>query len=310
MDKLAAMTAFVQVVETGSFTKAADVLALPKARISQRVSDLERHLQIRLLHRTTRSLTLTEDGQAYFPKCQAILHDIDELESTLKGAAVEPRGKLRIAALVSVARWIIAPYLHEFQARYPHIFLQLSASDRVTHLLEEGIDCAFRGGQLEDSSHIARHIADVRFGLYASPSYFAHTAMPTHPQELVQHRRLSWFTGQRLPFAWRLETDNQHYELPSDDGLSFDDPDIAIASCMSGAGICPGAPFAVKGYVDAGALVPVLPEWSFEPRPLHILYPTNKHLSMRVRCFVEWSLELMQQNPNLPMSPLALAQQR
>lgn len=119
MDKFSAMTTFAKVVETGSFTRAADVLALPKARVSQRVSDLERHLGVRLLNRTTRSLNLTEDGQAYFAKCQVILQEIDELEGALKGGSVEPRGKLRVEALVSVARWVIAPSLHEFQAVTP-----------------------------------------------------------------------------------------------------------------------------------------------------------------------------------------------
>lgn len=306
MDKLAAMQAFAQVVETGSFTKAAELLALPKARVSQRVSDLERYLDVRLLHRTTRSLTLTEDGKAYYVKCQSILHDIDELESTLKGATSEPKGKLRVEALVSVARWILAPHLHEFQQRYPDITLQLGASDRVSHLLEDGIDCAFRGGPLEDSSHIARHVADVQFGLYAAPSYLHSAGTPQHPRELSTHSRLSWFAGQRQPLAWHLYSGKQEFEVPHHDGMQFDDPDIAMTSCIAGAGICPGSPFAVKSFVQAGLLVPVLANWHFSARPIHILYPSNKHLSKRVRCFVEWSLELIQQNPDIPMCPREL----
>ena len=306
MDKLAAMQAFAQVVETGSFTKAAELLALPKARVSQRVSDLERHLEVRLLHRTTRSLKLTEDGKAYYAKCHEILHDIEELESTLKGATTQPKGRLRIEALVSVARWILAPHLHEFQTRYPDIAIQLGASDRVSHLLEDGIDCAFRGGPLENSSHIARHVSDVQFGLYASPIYLQQAGTPQHPRELANHHRLSWFAGQRHPLAWHLYTDNNAFEVPHSDGLQFDDPDIAMSSCMSGAGICPGSPFAVKNFVQAGDLVPVLPDWHFKARPIHILYPSNKHLSARIRCFVEWSLELMQHNPDIPMCPREL----
>lgn len=306
MDKLAAMQAFAQVVETGSFTKAAELLALPKARVSQRVSDLERYLNVRLLNRTTRSLKLTEDGKAYYAKCQEILHDIEELESTLTGATTEPKGRLRVEALVSVARWILAPHLHEFQTRYPDITLQLGASDRVSHLLEDGIDCAFRGGPLEDSSQIARHVADVQFGLYAAPSYLQRAGTPLHPRELSAHQRLSWFAGQRHPLAWQLYSDNENIDVAHDEGLQFDDPDIAITSCISGAGICPGSPFAVKNFVQAGALVPVLADWHFKARPIHILYPTNKHLSARVRCFVEWSLELIQHNPDIPMCPREL----
>ncbi|WP_045882675.1 LysR family transcriptional regulator [Pseudomonas chlororaphis] len=308
MDKLTAMATFARVVETGSFTAAAEVLTLPKARVSQRVSDLERHLGVRLLNRTTRTLNLTEDGRAYFAKCQVILQDIDELEGALKGGTLEPRGKLRVEALVSVARWLIAPRLHEFQARYPEIAIRLGASDRISHLLEEGIDCAIRGGHLEDSNQIARHVCDVRLGLYAAPAYLDRAGTPDHPRDLARHRRISWFAGQRNPLAWQLETVDEVFELPGEDGLQFDDPDVAIASCMAASGICPGAPFAVQGWVRAGALVPVLAQWSFPARPIHMLYPSSRHLSARVRCFVDWALELMQHSPDLRLSPRELAE--
>jgi len=308
MDKLSAMVTFARVVEAGSFTRAADVLALPKARVSQRVSDLERHLGVRLLNRTTRALKRTEDGRAYFAKCQVILQEIEELEEALRGGTVEPRGRLRVEALVSVARWVIAPRLQEFQAHYPHISVHLGSSDRIRHLLEDGIDCAIRGGALEDSSQIARHACDVRLGLYAAPSYLEAAGAVQHPRELTDHRRLSWFVGQRHPFAWRLEAATDAFELPAGDGLQFDDPDVAIASCMAGSGICPGAPFAVEAWVRAGALVPVLPYWSFQARPIHIVYPGNKHLSARVRCFVDWSIALMKASQSVRMSPSELAE--
>lgn len=308
MDKLSAMATFATVVEAGSFTRAADVLALPKARVSQRVSDLERLLGVRLLNRTTRALKLTNDGQAYFAKCQVILQEIEELEEALRGGAVEPRGRLRVEALVSVARWVIAPRLHEFQAIYPLISVHLGSSDRIRHLLEDGIDCAIRGGALEDSGQIARHVCDIHLGLYAAPQYLQAAGAVRTAQELVKHRRLSWFAGQGNPFAWHLETASEACELPAGDGLQFDDPDVAIASCMAGSGICPAAPFAVQGWVGAGALVPVLPHWSFQARPIHIIYPGNKHLSARVRCFVDWSIALMQSSPSLRMRPSELAE--
>ncbi|MDQ0015383.1 DNA-binding transcriptional LysR family regulator [Variovorax boronicumulans] len=308
MDKLSAMATFATVIEVGSFTRAADVLALPKARVSQRVSELERHLGVRLLNRTTRTLGLTEEGQAYFAKCQVILRDIDELEEALKGGRLELRGRLRVEALVSVARWIIAPRLHEFQARYPAISVRLAGSDRISHLLEDGIDCAVRGGHLKDSSQIARHVCDVRVGLYAAPAYLRAAPAMRHPEELMRHRSISWFQGQRNPFAWQLEkTQSEVFDLAMDNGLQFDDPDVAIASCMAGSGICPGVPFAVEGWVRAGALVPVLPDWSFKARPIHIIYPSSKHLSARARCFVDWLLELMKSSPSVRMTPRDLA---
>lgn len=307
MDRLAAMNTFVCVVEAGSFTRAADRLMLPKARVSQRISDLEAHLGVRLLNRTTRALSLTADGHAYFAKCQLIMQEIEELEGALKGGKQEPKGRLRVEALVSMARWIIAPNLHQFQARYPHINLRLGSSDRISNILEEGIDCAIRGGALEDSSLIARHIGEVRMGLYASAEYLQRMGKPTYPQALEQHQRISWFSGQRNPFAWHLHNGQDQCEIPAQQGLQFDDPDVAIAACMAGSGICPGAPFAVANWVRTGQLVPVLPQWSFKARPVHILYPSNKHLSVRVRCFVDWLLELIHSDNRLALSPEQLA---
>lgn len=308
MDKLAAMTTLVTVVNAGSFTHAAEVLGLPKARISQRIADLERHLSVRLLNRTTRSLSLTEDGQAYYAKCQLILQDIDELEGALKGANVQAKGRVRVEALVSVARWILGPRLHEFQAQYPGISIRLGGTDRISHLLEEGIDCAIRGGRLQDSTHIARHLCDVRLGLYAAPEYLTRAGVPEHPLQLLAHQRLSWFPGPRNAFAWDLYQTNQALEVPGGEGLLFDDPDVAMTSCMAGSGICPGAPFAVQQWVLNGQLVSVLPQWSFASRSIHLLYPSNKHLSKRVRCFVDWALSLLQEHPTLALTPWQLAQ--
>lgn len=307
MDKLSAMQTFAAVVKSGSFTGAASALALPRARVSQRVADLEEHLGVRLLQRTTRAVSLTEDGQAYLTKCLSILQDIDELEGSIKGGNIDPKGRLRVEALVSVARWILAPRLHEFQSRYPKIALRLGASDRLGHLLEDGIDCTIRGGHLEASGQIARHICDVRLGLYASPCYITKAGMPKYPEELNMHHHLSWFSSATNPFAWQIVSGELHHQFESRTGLSFDDPDVAIASCIAGAGICPGAPFAVEKWVTQGLLVPVLPEWAFEPRPIHIIYPSRKHLSARVRCFVEWAIEIMQENETLRLTPASLA---
>ncbi|SVK46915.1 transcriptional regulator, LysR family [Acinetobacter baumannii] len=307
MDKLSAMATFAAVAEAGSFTKAAAILALPKARVSQRVSDLERYLGVRLIHRTTRALRLTVDGAAYLAKCQQILQALEEVEGTLQGGVREPRGRLRVEALAAVARWVIAPHLHEFQARYPGITVRLGGSDRISHLLEEGIDCAIRGGRLEDSGQIARHVCDVSLGLYASPAYLANADRIEHPQDLAHHRRLSWFSP-REPFGWRLEMQGGAFMLPGGADLQFDDHEVAIACCLAGGGICPGAPFAVAEWVRAGKLVPVLPHWHFQARPIHLIYPSNEHLSARVRCFVDWALALMRENRSLHMSPLALAE--
>ncbi|QKH38350.1 LysR family transcriptional regulator [Achromobacter pestifer] len=310
MDKLTAMATFVKVVDAGSFTRAADAMGLPKARVSQRISDLEKHLGVRLLHRTTRALSLTDDGAAYFDKCQALLQQIDEVEATLSGGTATPMGRLRVDSLITVARWVIAPRLHAFQARYPKIQLRLSGSDRISNLLEDGIDCAIRGGLLKDSSMIARHLCDIQMGLYASPGYLAAAGRVDTPDALSQLRRLSWFSGkERNPFMWELESGANRFVLPSGDGMQFDEPDVAISACMAGSGVCPGAPFAVAGFVRSGKLVPVLPEWHFSARPVHIVYPSSRHLSVRVRCFVNWILEIFSEQGEIQLTPAALARE-
>lgn len=310
MDKLTAMTTFVKVVDAGSFTRAADALNLPKARVSQRISDLEKHLGVRLLNRTTRALSLTDDGAAYFDKCQVLLQQIDELEATLKGGTAAPIGRLRVDSLVSIARWVIAPRLQDFHARYPNIQLRLSSSDRISHLLEDGIDCTIRGGVLKDSSMIARHLCDIQMGLYASPEYLAHVGGVDTPEALQSLKRISWFSGrERHPFAWELVSGGKRFVLPSGDGMLFDEPDVAISACMAGSGICPGAPFAVAGFVRSGRLVPVLADWHFAPRPVHIVYPSARHLSIRVRCFVNWILEVFAEQGEIQLTPKALARE-
>jgi LysR family transcriptional regulator for bpeEF and oprC len=307
MDKLSAMLTFTAVAEAGSFTKAADVLGLPKATVSQRISGLERHLEVRLLHRTTRALTLTDDGQAYFERCQVILQEIAEVEGALRSSTAKPRGRLRIECLASVARWVIAPKLHEFRRLYPELSVRLGSNDRISHLLEDGIDVAIRGGHLGDSTLIARPVCDVQFGLYASSAYITAAGQPAHPLDLTAHQLLSWFGGQRNSFAWRLESAADSCELPAGDGLRFDDPDVAIAACIAGCGICPGSPFAVETWVRAGLLIPILPQWSFPPRPIHLIYPSKKQLSMKVRVFVDWALASMRLDQNIRLTPWDLA---
>lgn len=309
MDKLSAMATFVAVVDSGSFTRAAKSLSLPKARVSQRISDLEAALGVRLLQRSTRALSLTTDGEVYLERCRRILLDITEVEDALKGSDSTPTGSIHVDMLTSIARWVIAPQMHEFQALFPKLAVRLGSSDRVSNLWEEGIDCAIRGGSLEDSAMVARHVADVTIGLYASLAYLESAAPISEPEDLPNHRRMTWFSpkgGGRL--AWQLENGERSVSLQAVELLQFEDPDVAIAACLAGIGVCPAAPFAVETYIRAGLLVPVLPSWHFKPRPIHIVYPTRKHLSAKVRCFVDWSYELLRKNEAVHQTPLALAQ--
>lgn len=308
MDKLTSMATLVAVADTGSFTGAADALDVPKSRISQRVTALEQELGVRLIQRTTRAIKFTEEGLGYLATCRAILQDIHDAEDAIKDAHVEPTGSLRIDALVSVARHVLAPRLHEFHKRYPQIKIKLTASDRFSHLLEEGVDCAIRGGVLDDSSAVAKQLQVVHLGLYASPHYLKEHAPITHPAQLRQHHLLSWFASTPKPFDWHLISHGQLCDVEGLPHIVFDDPDVAIQACLSGAGICPGAPFAVAHLVQQGLLIPVLAPWHFPPRPMSVVYPSRRHLTARTRVFIAWLTQVIDSTPSLCMLPADLAQ--
>lgn len=301
------MTTLVAIADAGSFTRAAEMLNLPKSRISQRVAALEYELGVRLINRNTRKIKFTEAGMTYLDTCRAVLCQIESAEDTIKEVHVELSGTIRVDALVSVARHILAPRLNEFQVLYPKIRLRLSASDRFSNLLEEGIDCAIRGGVLSDSTAVAKQLAEVCFGLYASPYYLSTHKSIVEPDDLAAHRLLSWFSNSPNPFTWELENDNEVYEVKGQNSVLFDDPDVAIQACISGYGICPGAPFAVAGLVCEGKLVPVLPRWRFQPRPISIIYPSRHHITARTRAFINWLTEIISNEKSISMLPSELA---
>ncbi|HEH8398711.1 TPA: LysR family transcriptional regulator [Pseudomonas aeruginosa] len=308
MDKLSAMRTFCSVIDSGSFSRAADALGLPKARVSQRISDLESDLGVRLLQRTTRAMNLTVDGAAYAERCRQILDDVDELDARMRGTVSSPQGHIRVEALTSISRWVLAPRLNEFRTRYPLIQLRLGIHDRVRNLVEDGIDCAIRGGHLEDSSLIARHVVDVAFGLYASPDYLHRFGTLNEPAVLERANLLGWFNSDsNTAKAWHLYSAGAEYCLKNLPSLVFDDPESAVAAAIQGAGITLAPPFIVEQHVKQRKLIPILPAWQFQTQPIHIVYPTSRHLSARVRAFVEWANEVMSNDAKLHLSTMDLA---
>lgn len=298
MDKLTAMQTFVRVVESGGFTRAAESMNLPKARVSQRIAALEAVLGLRLLQRTTRSVRPTADGQAYYERCRLLLAEIEELEQSLRGDARAPAGLLRVEVLASFGRAVLAPALMDFQALHPGIALYLGSSDRIVHLVEEGVDCAIRGGELADSSLVARHLCDVHFGLYASPDWLARRGAPASPAELAAADCIR-------AAPWTLTRGPQAVVVDGASRLAFDDEDAALAACVGGAGVSAHARFAVDRQVRRGELVPVLSEWAAGVRPLQVVYPSGRHLSARLRAFVDWTVDLVARTPSLRWRPPA-----
>ncbi|MEY3235007.1 MAG: hypothetical protein RL230_2278 [Pseudomonadota bacterium] len=304
MDKLSAMQTFVQVIEADGFGRAADRMQIPKARVTQRIQALERALGVRLIHRTTRTMQVTQDGRAYYEKCVQLLANIEELEDAMRRKEVSPIGTIRVDAIASIARQIIAPALTGFMREYPGIDVRLGCTDRIVDLLEEGVDCAIRGGELPDSSLVIRKLFEVRMGLYASPSYLATHPALGHPSELRDHVCLGSFsskTGQSM--RWKLTNNDVTIEFLPGAKFEFDDGDAAVSACLAGGGIMIAPQFSVATYIHTRALTQVLPEWSAGVRPVYIVYPSRRHLSARVRCFVDWVIKLMATDQALSAVP-------
>lgn len=309
MDKLTAMQTFVQIVSAGSFTRAAEQLLVPKARVSQRLQALEAALGVRLLERTTRALRLTDDGRVYHERCLQLLADMEETEQALRGGHARPRGLLRVDAVAAIARHVLGPALAEFGGLYPDLAVHLHSRDRISHLLEDGVDCAIRGGPLPDASHVARSAGVVHLGLYASPGCLDRHGVPREAEALERMPRLGWLDQRgNGVVAWCLERDDgSRVDVPGVPALAFDDGDAAIAAAVGGAGVVVAAPFAVRGLVSAGLLTPVLPQWEAGRRAVSVLLPSSRQLSARVRCFVDWAVERLQHDPAMALRPRDLA---
>lgn len=294
MDRLIAMQTFVRVAELGSFSKAAEGLKLPNATVSMRIAQLEEHLQVKLLSRTTRRVSLTEDGAAYLERVQRLLHELAEIESQLTGAAQNPRGRLRVDVPAAAGRHVIAPTLPAFFARFPELVLEIGSSDRPVDLMAEGVDCVIRGGLTHDDSLVARPLGAFEVVTCAAPSYLAARGTPATPQDLQRHLCVNFFsakTGRIFPFEF--ERAGEKLEITGPHQAAANDADTYLEAGLAGLGIMQSPRTRrLQELLDAGRLVPVLAAWSAGQLPLYVMYPRNRHLSARVRVFVDWVVEL------------------
>lgn len=312
MNKLQAMEVFVQVVDAGSFTRAAEMMQLPKATVSTLVQSLETALSAKLLYRTTRQVTVTTDGAAYYERCLRILSDVRDAEESLSRTRLSPSGRLRVDAPTGLSSEILVPALPAFFERYPDILLELGSSDRPVDLVEEGVDCAVRGGGLDDTSLIARRVGVVNFLTAASPGYLAKHGMPQHPHDLAQHRCVNYFSAKTgKTFDWDFNRGDERIEVPMRGVIALNDSNAYVEAGLAGLGIIQMTDYLVTKHVDTGRMTQVLPDWHSDPLPVHVVYPQNRHLSAKVRVFVEWVAELFAANPYMHMGaaprPLAAA---
>jgi LysR family transcriptional regulator for bpeEF and oprC len=293
MDRLQAMQVFVQVVDTGSFTRAADVLRLPKASVTTLLQGLEAHLRTKLLNRTTRRVSVTADGAAYYERCVRILAEVEETESALTRTRTAPHGRLRVDVPSSFGRRLLVPALPEFFERYPEIRLEVGCTDRPVDLLEEGVDCVVRGGEQVDSSLVARRVATFGFLTCAAPTYLARFGTPAHPRDLERHRCIRYFmpkTGRIR--EWNFFRDGEQFTSSVDAFVAVNDGEAYAAAGLGGLGVVHAPSFLVDDALADGRLVRVLEDWTTDPLPVYVMYPQNRHLSAKVRAFVDWVAEL------------------
>ncbi|MDF3852473.1 MULTISPECIES: LysR family transcriptional regulator [Achromobacter] len=298
MDRFDAMQAFARVVETGSFTKAAETLHLSKTSVTQLIQQLEARLRVRLLNRTTRKVNVTADGAAYYERVLRLLADLDDAETSLSGASALPRGRLRVDVPSPLARLVLVPALPAFHARYPDIQLDMGVSDRIVDLIGENVDCVVRGGELADQSLMARRVADLRLGVYAAPAYLERAGMPAHPAELEDtHHRIVGFlwsrTGKAFPYAMRRGA--ERINVQGRHVLAVDDGNAYLAAGLAGLGVLWLPDYMSKPHVESGELVPLFDGWRLDSMPMYVAFPPNRHVSAKLRVFIEWITELLGQ---------------
>lgn len=294
MNRLNALRSFVQVVESGSFTKAALAQQCHKATISEQIAQLERNLGVRLFTRTTRAVVPTEEGMAYHQKVIAIMTALDEADTTLGNRTQVPSGRLKVEMPVGIGRMVIVPEMRTFLDRYPQIVIDLSCSDRITDLVKEGVDCAVRAGSLPDSNLVARCIGDVPFILCAAPWYLERRGRPMHPHELERHELVGYrnlTTHEVSPL--KLTRDSETVELHVPMRMVTTDSATVLQAGLAGIGIVHVSAYVAAHYLDSGELIRVLPDWQGRGIPLSLISPTTRHRAARVQVFMDWAHELL-----------------
>lgn len=294
MDRIDLFRAFTRVVECASFTRAAHTLGLPRSSVSAAVIDLEGRVGARLLHRTTRKVSPTQDGAAFYERCLRLIADVEETEGLFRQTSVGPTGKLRIDVPGRIGRLIIAPALPEFLDRHPQLDLELRVTDRTINLVEESVDCVLRVGSLGDSGLIARKIGDLSLINVASPAYLSQHGLPDAPDNLVAHFAVNYAspsTGRVEDWEW--VEDGEVRMLPMRARVTVNSAEAYIACSLAGLGLIQVPAYDVKHHLDAGELVEVMPDHRAAPMPMTLLYPHRQHLSRRLQVFAEWLEQLL-----------------
>lgn len=293
MDQLLAIRVFARVVEAGTFTRAADTLEMPNATVTKLIQSLEAHLGVKLLQRTTRRVSVTPDGAAYYEKTARLLKELGDIDASFGAIQGKPRGHLRIACGGTAASMLLIPALPEFFARYPDIQIDLSVSDGHTDLVGDKVDCAIRGGVLTDMDMVGRQIGSTAWVTCATPAYLARHGMPNHPRELESGHQLIHYlsarTGRVMPM--HFQRGEEKVEIVGKRALGVNESNAHFAAGLAGLGVVKSFDYTARAHIASGAMLPILADWQPKPYPFHVVYPPNRHLSQRLRVFIDWIAE-------------------
>ena len=296
MDRLDHLRIFLRIAQCSSFTQAAEQLGLPRASVSGALQQLESRLGARLLHRTTRRVRLTPDGESLVERARALVTGMEAIEQQFQPGTQNIGGRLRVDVPTRIARQLLAPALPDFLARYPGIAFELGASDRNVDLVQDGVDCALRVGTLQPSSLVARALGRFSIVSCASPAYLSCHGTPCTlaDLELQSHKQVHYAPspgGRHLPWEWQANGETRAMVLPG--SVTANDAETYIACALAGMGMIQVPAFDVQEQLAAGALVEVLPQLRPPPMPVHLVYPHRRHLSERVQVFGNWVQTLL-----------------
>jgi DNA-binding transcriptional LysR family regulator len=287
MDRFDSMRLFTRIVERRSFTQAAEDLGLPRSTVTEAVKQLEARLGVRLLQRTTRHVSPTLDGEAYYRRCLAIISDLEDAEGAFSDA--KPRGLLRVDVHGTLARHFLLPSLPRFLAHYPDLRLHLGEGDRLVDLVREGVDCVLRAGDPHSSALVGRRVAMLEEVTCASRDYLRRFGVPDTPDDLAGHRMIGFLssaTRSLLPLEFTVDGELRKITLPA--AVSVAGAETMLAAARLGLGLIQVPRYHVEQDLATGSLVAVLPHFPPSPTPVSLLYPHSRQLSPRVRVFIDW----------------------
>ncbi|OUJ14779.1 LysR family transcriptional regulator [Acetobacter sp. DsW_063] len=289
MDRIDLFRIFVRVADAASFSRAAGALNMPRSSVSAAIMELEARLGVRLLSRTTRSVSVTPDGRLFYEHCQRLIADMEEAEALFLTERNRVRGVLRVSLPGRIGRLIVAPALPDFLERYSDVDIDLDVTDRVVNLVEDGADCVLRVGALQDSALVARKMGMLCMANVASPAYLARKGQPRTPHELIGHDAVRYASPSNGRVeTWEWKENGRLHSIALSGRVTVNSAEAMIACCIAGLGVAQAPLYDVRSHIDRGELIEILSDYPAEAMPMTLLYPHRRHLSGRLHVFADW----------------------